>query len=229
MARRAIAEITNRGRVPIIVGGTGLYLRATLHGLFRGPGRDSVLRDRLERISSEKGPEQLHRILARLDLDSAARIHYNDRPKVIRAIEVCLLTRQSLSDAFEQGSEEALSGYRIVQIGLAPPREALYERINQRTRKMFSDGLIEEVKTLLDAGVPADAWPFGAVGYRQALEVIQDGVDRDDAVEVAAQATRRYSKRQMTWFRRQEPTTAWLEGFGDEVPIQDEAHRLASK
>jgi tRNA dimethylallyltransferase len=228
MARGAMADITSRGRVPIIVGGTGLYLRATLHGLFQGPGRDEDLRGRLERISSEKGPEQLHRIFTRLDPDSAARIHHNDRPKVIRAIEVCLLTRQSLSAAFEQGSEEALSGYRILQIGLAPPRKELYERINQRTHEMFSGGLLEEVKTLLDAGIPADAWSFGAVGYKQALEVIRGGVDRDEAVAAAAQATRRYSKRQMTWFRRQEPTTVWLEGFGDDAQIQQEAHHLAS-
>lgn len=228
MARRAIADITSRGRVPIIVGGTGLYLRATLHGLFRGPGRDAELRARLERISSLKGPAHLHRILTRLDPDSAARIHHNDRPKVIRAVEVCLLTRQSLSDAFEQGTEEALSGYRVRQVGLAPPREALYERINQRTHKMFSGGLLEEVQALLDAGVPADAWPFGAVGYRQALEVIRDRTDPEEAIEAVAQATRRYSKRQMTWFRRQEPTTVWLEGFGDEAPIQDGAYHLAS-
>lgn len=229
MARRAIAEITNRDRVPIIVGGTGLYLRATLHGLFQGPGRDEDLRGRLERISSEKGPEQLHRILTRLDPDSAARIHHNDRPKVIRAIEVCLLTQQSLSDAFEQGSEEALCGYRILQIGLAPPRKELYERINQRAREMFASGLVDEVQVLLDAGVPSNSWPFGAVGYKQALEVIRSGVDRDEAVAAAAQSTRRYSKRQMTWFRRQEPTTVWLEGFGDEAQIQQAAHRLASK
>lgn len=229
MARETIADVTKRGHLPIIVGGTGLYLRATLHGLFEGPGRDVELRDRLESATAAKGPEHVHRILTKLDPTSAARIHYNDHPKVIRAIEVSLLTKQPLSEVFNSDSEQPLEGYRITQIGLGPPRADLYDRINLRTREMFTGGLLEEVRTLLGRGVPADAWPFGAVGYKQALQVVRDGTDIDVAIDAASQATRRYAKRQMTWFRRQEPTTAWLEGFGDDPTIQEAAYRLASK
>jgi tRNA dimethylallyltransferase len=228
MARQVIAEVAGRGSTPIVAGGTGLYLRATVHGLFRGPGRDAEMRSRLEGIVAQKGPEYLHSILARLDRDSAARIHYNDQPKVIRAIEVRLLMQQPLAEVFETSAEQALTGYRITQIGLAPPRAALYQRINQRTCEMFEHGLLEEVQSLLDAGVPANAWPFGAVGYKQALEVLRGGTDRAVATQAAAQATRHYAKRQLTWFRRQEPTTAWLDGFGDEPRIQEAAHRLAA-
>lgn len=229
MAREAIADVTERGHLPIIVGGTGLYLRAALHGLFEGPGRNVELRERLERTVVVKGPEHVHRILTKLDPASAARIHYNDQPKVIRAIEVSLLTKQPLSEVFNSDSEQPLAGYRITQIGLGPPRADLYDRINRRTREMFTSGLLEEVRTLLDCGVPADAWPFGSVGYKQALQVVRDGTDIDTAIGAAAQATRRYAKRQMTWFRGQEPTTRWIEGFGDDPTVQDAAYGLTSK
>lgn len=229
LARAAIQGASKRGCLPILVGGTGLYLRAALQGLFQGPGRDDVLRQRLERIAADRGMGRLHRILTRLDSASAERIHPNDQPKTIRALEVCLLERRPFSTVLQDQTEEPLKGYRIVRVGLAPPREQLYKRIDERTRAMFSQGLLEEVQALLDAGVPANVWPFGAVGYKQALDVLRGEADIDSAIEAAAQATRRYSKRQMTWFRRQEPETVWFEGFGDDAAIQEAVFRLTGQ
>lgn len=226
MARQSIAEVSGRGRLPILVGGTGLYLRAALRGLFKGPGRDEALRARLEAIAAEKGLKRLHGILARIDPESAVRIHVNDRPKLIRAIEVCLASRRPFSEVLREDSEEPLQGFRITRIGLAPPREALYEKIDRRTKRIFSEGILEEVRSLLDAGVPPTAWPFGAVGYKQALATVRGDVDAAAAAEAAAEATRRYAKRQMTWFRQQEPETVWLEGFGDDPTIQEAAHAV---
>lgn len=229
MARQSIADVSRRGRLPILVGGTGLYLRAALRGLFSGPGRDEALRTRLEQIAAEKGAERLHGILARIDPASAGRIHGNDRPKLIRAIEVCLVGRRPLSEVLKEDTEEPLEGYRVTQIGLAPPRNALYEKIDSRTRQMFSERILDEVRRLLAAGVPETAWPFGAVGYKQALAAVRGEVDDEEAAQAAAQATRRYAKRQMTWFRQQEPKTVWLEGFGDDPEMQEAACVIASR
>ena len=227
MARRTINEVNRRGRLPILVGGTGLYLRAALRGLFSGPQRNEALRARLERIAVEKGSGRLHGILARMDPASARRIHGNDQPKLIRAIEVCLAGGRPFSEVLRDETEEPLKGFRVIRIGLAPPRERLYEKIDDRARKMFSDGLLEEVQGLLHAGVPETAWPFRAVGYKQALEVVRGRLEIGQAVEATAQATRRYAKRQMTWFRRQEPGTVWLTGFGDEPQVQEAACVMA--
>lgn len=229
MARQSIAEASRRGRLPILVGGTGLYLKATLRGLFSGPERDEALRARLEQIAAERGTERLHKILTRMDPDSAARIHANDRPKLIRAIEVCLVSRRPFSEVLEEDTEEPLEGYRITQIGLAPPREALYEKIDRRTKQMFVEGILDEVRSLLAVGVPETAWPFGAVGYKQALAAVRGDVDEGEAAQAAAQATRRYAKRQMTWFRQQEPETVWLEGFGDDPKIQEAAYAIVKR
>jgi tRNA dimethylallyltransferase len=229
MARRSIAEISGRGRLPILVGGAGLYLRAALRGLFKGPGRDEALRARLEQIAAEKGPQRLHKMLARIDPESAVRIHSNDRPKLIRAIEVCLVGRRPFSQVLREDSEEPLAGYSVARIGLAPPREALYERIDRRTTQMFTAGILDEVQSLLNAGVPETAWPFGAVGYKHALAAVRGDLDAAAAAEAAAQATRRYAKRQMTWFRQQEPKTVWLEGFGDDPEIQRAALAIAKR
>lgn len=229
MARQAIEEISQRGRAPILVGGTGLYLRATLRGLFSGPGRDEDLRMRLERIAAEKGAGRIHRILTRMDAASANRIHANDQPKLIRAIEVCLAGKRPFSEVLQDETEQPLQGFRITRIGLAPRREPLYEKIDARTRQMFAKGLLDEVRSLLDAGVPETAWPFGAVGYKQALAAVTGRLGVEEAANAAAQATRRYAKRQMTWFRQQEPTTIWLEGFGDDPEIQETAQAIAER
>ena len=229
MARRTIEEVSRRGRLPVVVGGTGLYLRAALRGLFRGPGRDEALRARLELITVEKSPRRLHEILTRIDPDSAGRIHWNDQPKLIRAIEVCLVSCRPFSKVLGDDTEEPLEGFRITQLGLAPPREALYERIDRRTKQMFAEGILEEVLGLLGAGVPETAWPFGAVGYKQAVAAVRGDMDAVEAAAAAAQATRRYAKRQMTWFRQQEPTTIWLEGFGDDPEIKKAAYAIAKR
>lgn len=227
MARRSIDEISQRGRTPILVGGTGLYLRAALRGLFSGPARDEALRVRLERTAAAKGAGRLHAILARMDPASAQRIHSNDQPKLIRAVEVCLASRRPFSEVLQDGTEEPLQGFRITQIGLAPQRESLYERIDKRTKQMFAEGLLEEVQSLLQADVPETAWPFGAVGYKQALAAVTGRLEVARAAEEAAQATRRYAKRQMTWFRQQEPETIWLAGFGDDPEMQEAARAIA--
>jgi len=213
-ARAVLDEMRGHGKVPVLAGGTGFYLRALLTGLFDGPGRDRLLRTRLEQTASRKPRGYLHRMLQKMDPPSAAKIHSNDHPKLVRALEVCLLEGAPRSTVLDRGLE-SLEGFRIVRIGLDPPREQLYERINERARRMFDGGLVEEVRGLLDAGVARDAWPLQALGYRQALALIEGGLDREAAVEETALKTRRYAKRQLTWFRRQEPETHWVQDFGN--------------
>jgi tRNA dimethylallyltransferase len=217
-ARAAIAGIAGRGKLPIVTGGTGLYLRALLEGLFAGPQRSAALRERLQ----HKTPARLHRILERLDPASAARIHANDVPKVIRAIEVTLAASQPMSEAWKQG-RKALTGYRILRIGLDPDRSALYERINARARTMFAQGLIEETRDLIARyGRPP---ALASLGYRQAAEYLAGELTLDQAIAAAAQGHRNYAKRQLTWFRR-EPEVHWLCGFGDHPDVHTEAERL---
>ena len=215
-ARQVLGEIRERGRLPIVSGGTGLYLRALLEGLFPGPQRSEELRERLR----ERSPEHLHRILRRLDPAAAARIHANDVPKAIRAIEVCLAARQPMSQLFAQG-REPLRGFRIVRLGLNPERSALYQRIDRRAAEMFERGLVEETKNLL-ARYGEEARPLASLGYKQALQFLRGELDRESAIRAAQQAHRNYAKRQMTWFRR-EPEVQWLKGFGDDPAIQARA------
>ncbi len=219
-ARSALVEIRKRGRTPVLVGGTGFYLRALLDGLFEGPGRDEELRKRLARSAGRHGSDYLHRLLTRLDSRSAARIHPNDEPKLMRALEVCFLEGEPMSKAFERGLRP-LAGFRVVRLGLDPPREALYQRINRRAEAMFERGLPEEVRALLAAGAPRAAWAFGALGYRQALALLEGTLSVDEAVEETARKTRNYAKRQLTWFRRQEPATTWTTLTGDDPAAFD--------
>lgn len=218
LARAALSEISSRGKLPIVVGGTGLYLRALLEGLFAGPQRSEELRDRLRSLGERKGAAHLHRILVRLDSVSAAKIHLNDAPKIIRAVEVCLAARQPMSDLWKQG-RDPLTGYRILRIGLDPDRAALYDRINRRAARMFATGLIEETRALAASyGGPDCAPPLGSLGYKQALANIRGELSLEDAIRSAQQGHRNYAKRQMTWFRR-EPEVHWLRGFGDTPEI----------
>jgi tRNA dimethylallyltransferase len=219
-ARQALSEITARDHLPIVVGGTGLYLRALLEGLFPGPQRSEELRERLRERVAARGSAYLHRILARLDREAAAKIHANDVPKLIRAIEVCLASRQKMTDLWQQG-RDPLRGYRILRLGLDPDRATLYERINRRAKKMFEGGLIEETQALL-AKYGDSARPLASLGYKQAIQFLRGALSREQAVQAAQQAHRNYAKRQMTWFRR-EPEVEWLRGFGDDSRIQDEA------
>jgi tRNA dimethylallyltransferase len=227
-ARAAIAAIVARGHLPIVTGGTGLYLRALLEGLFDGPKRSEPLRARLRGSAARHGTGWLHRVLARLDAASAARIHANDEPKIIRAIEVALTAQKTLGSALaEPSARDPLTGYRILRIGLQPDRAALYARINQRAAAMFDTGLLEETRALLDAYRPRPD-SLGALGYRQAAQVLSGELMLGAAVEAAQQGHRNYAKRQMTWFRR-EPDVHWFAGFGDEPAIRVAAIDLVAR
>ena len=216
----ARSENEPRRHLPIVSGGTGLYLRALLEGLFRGPQRSEELRNKLRRLAEERGSEHLHRILRRLDSSAANRIHANDVPKLIRAIEVCLASRRPITELWHQG-REPLHGFRILRLGLNPERKALYARINQRAAKMFDEGLVAETERLL-AKYGDQARPLASLGYKQAVQFLRGELDRESALSAAQQANRNYAKRQITWFRR-EPDVYWLAGFGDDPAIQAEA------
>jgi tRNA dimethylallyltransferase len=226
MARKVLHEIKERGNLPIVVGGTGLYLRALLDGLFPGPPRSEQLRERLRERAAQKRSGYLHGMLSRLDRDAAAKIHSNDIPKLIRAIEVCVSSRRKVTDMWKAG-REPLQGFRILRLGLNPEREALYERINQRALQMFEAGLVEETRSLWQM-YGDRARPLESLGYKQALQFIRGQLDEPGAIRAAQQAHRNYAKRQMTWFRR-EPDVVWLQGFGDENAIQDAATELVKK
>lgn len=216
-ARQVIGEISARRHLPIVVGGTGLYLRALLEGLFAGPQRSEELRDRLRELLAERGSGYLHRILRHLDSASAEKIHANDAPKLIRAIEVCLASRQKMSDMWQRG-RDPLTGFRILRLGLEPDRAFLYERINRRAQKMFEGGLVEETKELLRK-YGEQARPLSSLGYKQAVQFLRGELTLEQAVQAAQQGHRNYAKRQMTWFRR-EPDVVWFKGFGDDVLLQ---------
>jgi tRNA dimethylallyltransferase len=219
-ARAALREITARGRLPIVTGGTGLYLRALTEGLFAGPKRHDELRLRLQQSRKRHGEGWLHRLLRRLDPASAARIHANDTAKLIRAIEVCLEARRPLSEVL---ARDPLTGFRLLRIGLNPPRPALYDRLNRRCAEIFAVGIVEETRTLLERYGPVKA--LDSLGYRQALLVLRESWSVEEAVATAMQGHRNYAKRQMTWFRR-EPEVHWIGGFGDEPEVLREAAEL---
>jgi tRNA dimethylallyltransferase len=219
-ARQVLEEIKARGCTPIVVGGTGLYLRALIDGLFPGPQRSEELRERLRERATQKSSAHLHRILQRLDEVAAEKIHANDTPKLIRAIEVCLATRRQMTEMWSEG-RDPLKGFRILRIGLNPERDALYARINQRALRMFDAGLVEETTRLL-AKYGDTARPLASLGYKQAVQLLRGEMTRDAAIAAAQQAHRNYAKRQLTWFRR-EPDVTWLNGFGDEPRIQQQA------
>ncbi len=205
-ADAALAEVRARGLAPILAGGTGLYVRAFLRGLFAGPRRDAGLRRRLAALKARGGPARLHRLLARLDPGSAARLPPADTQRVVRAVEVCLLTGRPFSDHLEQDAGGIWAGgerLEVRKIGLKMARERLVARIEARVAAFFAAGLVEEVRGLLAAGVPPTANAFKGIGYRESLAVAQGRMDEAEARERTLVATRRYAKRQMTWFRRE--------------------------
>ena len=217
-SRAALKAIAGRGSLPIVTGGTGLYLRALTDGLFAGPERQTELRERLDRSRKRHSEGWLHRLLGRLDPASAARIHANDAPKLIRAIEVCLTARRPLSQVLGNHAlaRDPLTGFRLLRIGLNPPRQALYDRLNRRCAAMFAAGLIEETRTLLARYGPVKA--LDSLGYRQAMAVLAGTLGVEAAIQAAQQGHRNYAKRQLTWFRR-EPQVAWIEDFGDQPEV----------
>ena len=221
LARKALQEIVARERLPIVTGGTGLYLRALTEGLFAGPERQEPLRARLRSKAQKHGSAAwLHRLLRRLDAATAERIHANDTPKLIRAIEVCLAARRPMSQVMGRAP---LTGFRLMRIGLNPPRTALYQRLNERCAAMFAEGLVEETRGLLARYGTVKA--LDSLGYRQALCVLDGSMSVEDAIRAAQQGHRNYAKRQMTWFRR-EPEVHWIAGFGDGAEAVRAAARL---
>ncbi len=227
-ARAALREIVGRGKLPIVTGGTGLYLRALTEGLFAGPSRQEGLRAQLMRSRERHGAGWLHRVLKRLDPASAARIHANDTAKLMRVIEVCLAGRRPMSAvlAAPGTANDPLTGFRLLRIGLTPPRQELYERLNRRAAAMFAAGLVEETRGLLERYGPVKA--LDSLGYRQALAVLSGDLREQAAVEAAQQGHRNYAKRQLTWFRR-EPEVHWLERFGDDKEAVKAAVELVER
>jgi tRNA dimethylallyltransferase len=222
LARQAITEIHARGRMPIVVGGTGLYLRALLEGLFAGPPRSEELRARLRERAAERGAPYLHSLLRRLDPGAALAVHPNDVPKTIRAIEVSLTARVPMTEMWQKG-RDPLRGFRVLRVGLDPERATLYDRINARARQMFSAGLIEETRMLAQRYGPA-ARPLASLGYKQAAQHLRGELPLEQAIQAAQQGHRNYAKRQMTWFRR-EPDVEWFAAFGSDPQSQEKIAR----
>jgi len=225
LAREALRGIAERGRLPIVAGGTGLYLRALIDGLFPAPPSRPELRERLRERAETRGAAHLHRVLTRLDVKAAEAIHPNDVPKVIRAIEVSL-AEAPMTEQWKLGRDR-LTGYRILRLGLNPPRELLYERINQRAAAMFDRGLLEETSRLMER-FGRESRALGSLGYAQAAAVLAGEMTREEAVAAAQQGHRNYAKRQLTWFRR-EQEMHWLAGVGSDDAVAAEAERLVAE
>jgi tRNA dimethylallyltransferase len=220
MALPVLEDLRRRGRLPIFTVGTGLYLRALLDGLADLPQRSEELRERLRASAAGRPPGHLHRVLQRLDR-AARKIAANDAQKLIRAIEICILARKPLTEVHQTG-RAPLRGWRALKLGLAPPREALYERIRARTEEMLSRGWMDEVRSLLATGLPENVKPFDFIGYRELRSVVRGEMTLEIARAAIQQATRRYAKRQLTWFRK-EAGVHWLGGFGDDPKVQNAA------
>jgi tRNA dimethylallyltransferase len=216
-ALEVLEDMRRREKNPVLTAGTGLYLRALLEGLAEAPLRSEELRERLRAAVEDRGAEYLHRLLARLDAEAGARIGARDTQKIIRAIEMRLVTGKTVGEIHRSG-REPLSGYEVIKIGLLPPRAALYQRIHERVEAMIRTGWIEEVRQLVANGVPAAAKPFQFIGYTEWREYLAGRLAKDEAVARIQQATRNFAKRQITWFRK-ESAVHWLEGFGDDPKI----------
>ncbi len=225
-ARATLAELARRNTLPILTGGTGLYLRALVDGLFSSPPPQPALRALLRQRAVRRGSPHLHRTLERFDPEAARRIHPNDAPKLIRALEVSLAARRPITSQWSEG-RAALTGYRILRLTLDPPRALLYQRIDQRAQAMFAQGLVEETRGLIERFGP-DCRPFTSLGYRQAAAVLDGTLSRPQAIAEAQQGHRNYAKRQLTWFRAEAQLhpTHWLPGPGDDPAIQHQAQTL---
>ena len=221
MAVAVLETLRRRGRVPVFTAGTGLYLRALLEGLADVPQRSEELRERLRASRESHAPGHLHRVLQRLDLEASRKIAPNDEQKLIRAVEVCLLAKRPLSEVHRSG-REPLHGWLPLKIGLHPPREALYERIQARTDAMLAHGWMDEVRALLASGLAENAKPFDFIGYLELRAVLRGEMTIDAVRPAIQQATRRYAKRQLTWFRK-ETGVHWHTGFGDDPQVQRQA------
>jgi tRNA dimethylallyltransferase len=218
LALQTLKDLRRRERLPVFTVGTGLYLRALLEGLADVPQRSEELRERLRASIEEHPPGHLHRVLQRLDPEAARKIAPTDVQKLIRAVEVCILARKPISEVHRTG-RVPLEGWRVLKIGLMPPREKLHERIHARTDAMLERGWMSEVQTLLESGLAQDAKPFDFIGYRELCAVFREEITLEEARPTIQQATRRYAKRQVTWFRK-EAGVHWFPGFGDDPGVQ---------
>jgi tRNA dimethylallyltransferase len=225
-ARAACEEIAERGSLPIVVGGTGLYLRALLEGIFPGPGRSDRYRRRVRLLLARRGPEYLHQRLAARDPVAAARIQPRDALRVIRALEVLFLAGSPISSL--QPQRDPIQGYQVVKLGLDPPRSDLYARIDARVEQIFKQGLLQEVHGLLAAGHSPESKGFEALGYRYAVQALQGSLSVAEAVQLTQRDTRRYAKRQLTWFRR-EPGVHWIRCAGDDPGALTQAEAVLRK
>ncbi len=226
-AADAIRGIEARGRLPIVAGGTGFYFRALARGLFPGPGKDAALRARLRAVAARRGPECLHRALSRIDPASSARIQPRDTMRLVRALEVYRLTGRTLTDHFA-ATRSPLGPRTFLSIGLTLPGDELTRRIRDRVDRQFARGLLDEIRRLLAAGVAETARPFGALGYRQGLELIRGVRDEADTRDLIVRETRRYARRQLIWFRK-EPNLIWIKGAGESPAAAAEASRLVMR
>lgn len=218
-AARVIGEIHGRGRLPILVGGTGFYYRALTRGLFPGPGKDDVIRARLDQLAGRHGPERLHRLLRRVDPESSARIQARDRKRIVRALEVYFQTGKPLTAHFADTVSPLGPGVAVTAVALRMPAEALGERLRRRVAQQFDAGLLDEIRVNLAAGVPETARPFGGLVYRQALEHLHGVRDEAATRELIARENRRYARRQLIWFRK-EPRLMWFDGPGESAEVQ---------
>jgi tRNA dimethylallyltransferase len=225
-AAAVIRDITTRGRLPILVGGTGLYYRAVTRGFFPGPGRDVALRARLERIAAPRGPERLHRLLARIDLPSAERIQPRDLKRLIRALEVYFLTGRPITEHFA-ATEPPLPDYRVVSFALCLPSEVTAERVAKRVDAQFEQGLLDEIRSLLASGLPETAHPFTGLVYRQALEHLKGVRDEGATRELIVRENRKYARRQLIWFRK-EPNLQWIYAAGERQDTQEQVARAVA-
>ena len=223
-AARAIRDITARGKLPILVGGTGFYYRSLTRGLFEGPGRDEDLRRRLERVASRRGHDYLHRWLARVDRASAARIQAPDVKRVVRALEVWLVTGRPLTDHFAE-TASPLPDYDVTAIALQIPMEQTAERVARRVHAQFEQGLLDEIRALLARGIPETALPFTGLVYRQAIEHLHGVRNEAETRELIVRENRQYSRRQLIWFRK-EPNLRWIHAAGEQADTEDAAVRL---
>ena len=216
-AAAAVRDIHARGKVPILAGGTGFYYRALVRGLFPGPARDETLRARLNRIASRRGVEALHRWLLRVDPESAARIMPRDQKRLVRALEVYLVTGTPLTAHFAE-TASPLEGWTIRALGLNAPREVLRERVTARVEQQFARGVVGEVRRLLDAGVPPTAHAFSGLVYRQVIEMLEGVRGEAETRALIVQENMRYAKRQLTWFRHE----AGIHWFDSPTPVNHE-------
>jgi len=212
-AERTIREIHRRGRLPILVGGTGFYYRALTRGLFPGPGADERLRARLDRIAARRGPERLHRMLQSVDAESARRIMPRDQKRLVRALEVYFATGQPLTTHFAT-TQSLIADCRMIAVALRLPAALTAERVARRVEQQFARGIVDEVKNLLADGVPPAARPFGGLVYRQVMEMLRGIRDEAATRALIVQENRRYARRQLIWFRK-EPNLIWFDGPGD--------------